>query len=83
MGRFFVFEPFISSNNGKEKMDKSRLNSLGCRNVHLRGVIWSCVYFIIDQCSQVGKMEVDANRSQAPCTGSNGDIVAESKSVTR
>jgi hypothetical protein len=31
-------------------MDKSRLNRLGCRNDHLCGVIWSCIYFIIDQC---------------------------------
>ena len=77
MGRFFVFEPFISSNNEKEKMDKSRHNILDCRSDHLCSVIWSCVYFIIDPCSQVGKMGVDANRSQAPCTGSNGEIVAE------
>ena len=46
MDRFFVFEPFISPNNGKEKMDESRLNSLGRRDDHLRSVVWSCVCFI-------------------------------------
>ena len=71
MDHLFVFESFISSTNEKEKMDKGRLNSLDCCDDRWCSSIWSCVYFIIDQCSQVGKMVVDANRSHAPCTGSS------------
>ena len=64
------FPESVGISNEKEKMDKSRPNSLGCRDDNLHSVIWPYIYVIIDQRSQVSKMEVDANRSQAPCTGS-------------
>ena len=77
------FPESVGISNEKEKMDKSRPNSLGCRDDNLHSVIWPYIYVIIDRRSQVSKMEVDANRSQARALAPNGEIVAQSKSVTR